>query len=153
LVWPALSLELARRPELRAWLFRCLLFAVPVLSLWMVGAHALHGLALDRAARSLGARPAPARALRFGLYACGWDVITGPLGAWLALRPPRRPLGELGRAALSAPSLSSSAFLRGAYGLGPREALRAAQRGLWVAIGLALLSGLGAVGLLLLALR
>ena len=47
----------------------------------LVAAHVAHGWALDLGARRSGARGATTRALRFGLYAAGWDLVIGPLGA------------------------------------------------------------------------
>src|SRR5947207_626353 len=47
----------------------------------LVAARAADGLALERGARSSGAGGARGRALRFGLYATGWDLVLGPVGA------------------------------------------------------------------------
>jgi hypothetical protein len=44
----------------------------------MVFLHGLHGLALDWAAARFGGRRR--LGLRFGLYSCGWDLATLPLG-------------------------------------------------------------------------
>ncbi|HEY6461711.1 MAG TPA: hypothetical protein VIY73_16200, partial [Polyangiaceae bacterium] len=51
---------------------------IPGLAVLLVAAHVAHGWALDRGARSSGARGATTRALRFGLYAAGWDLVIGP---------------------------------------------------------------------------
>ena len=60
----------------------------------MVAIHALHGLALDVGAKRQGSRARRARGLRFGLYACGWDLVTLPLGLALVaiLEGPRAAL-------------------------------------------------------------
>ena len=45
-------------------------------------------MALDTAARRQGSQN-PGRGLRFGLYGCGWDLVTLPLGllfGWLGKR-------------------------------------------------------------------
>ncbi len=60
---------------------RVLLVGVPALALMLVAAHAAHGWALDLGARRVGAYGSRTRALRFGLYATGWDLVLGPLGA------------------------------------------------------------------------
>jgi hypothetical protein len=91
---------------------------IPCLSGLLVAAHIAHALALDRGARRAGARGATRRALRFGLYAAGWDLVIGPLGVLILA------VKEGGRAALSIsgfgmglPGRSARAFLRGCYGL------------------------------------
>jgi hypothetical protein len=64
------------------WLcLRLLVLGIPALAALLVAAHAAHGVALDRGARRMGARAQSSRALRFGLYAAGWDLVLGPLGA------------------------------------------------------------------------
>ena len=99
-----------------------------VLVLAMVSLHALHGLALDLAARRYGGRRT-ARGLRFGLYACGWDLITLPLGllfvalsSGLAAARRAAPLG------LTAPAHASQAYLVGVHGLSPENARLAGRR-------------------------
>ena len=94
----------------------------------MVSVHAVHGLSLDFAARRHGTRRR-GRGLRFGLYACGWDLITLPFGLLtLALvegmAAARRalPLG------LTAPLQSAEAYLVGVHGLAPETARAAARR-------------------------
>ncbi|HTA92562.1 MAG TPA: hypothetical protein VK745_23450 [Polyangiaceae bacterium] len=99
-----------------------------LLVLAMVSVHAAHGLSLDFAARRHGTRKR-GRGLRFGLYACGWDLITLPFGLLtLALvegiATARRavPLG------LTAPLQSAEAYLVGVHGLAPETARAAARR-------------------------
>lgn len=118
---------------------------IPALAALLVAAHAAHGWALDRGARRSGVRGATSRALRFGLYAAGWDLIIGPLGAVvLAIR-------EGGRAALSIPSVgvglpgrSARAFLRGCYHL-EGKAAGPALRASWLAAAVATAVGAVAV--------
>src|SRR5258708_36737143 len=96
---------------------------IPCLAAVLVAAHAAHGWALELGARRSGVRGASSRALRFGLYAAGWDLIIGPLGVVVVAAR------EGGRAALSIPSVgvglpgrSARAFLRGCYHLGGKSA-------------------------------
>jgi hypothetical protein len=104
--------------ERGASLVRFALVGVPALAALLVASHAAHGWALDLGARRVGARGATTRALRFGLYACGWDLVVGPIGAVVLV------LREGGRAALrllevgpGLPGRSARAFLRGCYRL------------------------------------
>lgn len=99
---------------------------IPGLALILVAAHVAHGWALDWGARRSGVRSGTTRALRFGLYAAGWDLVIGPLGIMILVAK------EGGRAALSIasvgiglPGRSARAFLRGAYHLEGRAALPA----------------------------
>jgi hypothetical protein len=94
-----------------------LLSSVPLLSLLMVAAHAVHGVALHMGARRAGATGELRRALRFGLYACGWDLALSPAGALLALTDGAGALGALLSAGLGLPGRSTRAFLKGAYRL------------------------------------
>jgi hypothetical protein len=58
-----------------------LTLALPVAaSIAMVGFHALWGLCLEVGARGPGSAPHYRQGLRFGLYACGWDLLTSPAG-------------------------------------------------------------------------
>lgn len=109
---------------------RILAVAIPTLAVLLVLAHAAHGLALDVGARRSGARPARTRALRFGLYAAGWDLVLGPAGALaIALTEGVAPALAMMRAGVGLPGRSARAFLRGAYqlhGAGADRALRVA---------------------------
>lgn len=95
----------------------------------LVAAHVVHGWALDRGARRSGARGATTRALRFGLYATGWDLVVGPLGALVVAA--KEGLGKafsIGVVLIDLPGRSTRAFLRGCYrleGAGAEPALRA----------------------------
>jgi hypothetical protein len=97
---------------------RVLALGVPGLALLLVGAHAAHGLALERGARKAGARSARWRALRFGLYASGWDLVLGPIGAlvvaWKDGAAEAFGLVSLG---VGLPGRCARAFLRGCYRL------------------------------------
>ncbi len=115
--------------------------AVPSLALLLVAAHAAHGLAVDHGARGAGARGARVRALRFGLYASGWDLVLGPVGA--VILAAKEGLGST-RALLALgvglPGRCARAFLRGAYHLDGERAARASRSATAVAIVTTLLA-------------
>lgn len=93
---------------------RAFALAVPGLATLLVAAHAVHGLALEMAA------PAgkPSRGLRFGLYACGWDLVIGPCGfVVVAIKEGASSAIALGKLAVGLPGRSARAYLRGAHGL------------------------------------
>jgi hypothetical protein len=147
--------HVVRDPATRATALRVLAVAVPGLAAILVLAHAAHGLALDFGARKAGAGSARRRALRFGLYATGWDVVVGPLGAivlafaegvWAAFGVTQLAVGLPGR--------SARAFLRGAYGLEGAGASRAMRTSHITAIvattlgAIVILAGIAGVALL-----
>lgn len=115
-------------PAMRRGIVRALACCIPGLAFFMVFLHVLHGVGLDRGARRLGARPRRGRGLRFGLYSCGWDLVTLPLG-WLVVllsSGPRAawrtiPLG------MSVPAKAARAYLRGVYRLDEAQARQAAR--------------------------
>jgi hypothetical protein len=111
LVVPALGAELAHDPALQGLLLRALAWGVPGLAIAMVLLHAAHGAALDAAARKAGSRQS-GRGLRFGLYACGWDLVTLPLGL-LLLTLTDGPMTALRHSArgLTAPNSAAIAYL------------------------------------------
>ena len=150
---PALPELLREDPSLRASALRGMGIGGLTLVLAMVGLHALHGVALDMAALRYGGRRA-GRGLRFGLYACGWDLVTLPFG--LLLIALSRGFSEARRAAplgLTAPAQASLAYLIGMHGLSEDTARLAARRAAYLTVIPVLLT-LTAGGLLLaLALR
>jgi hypothetical protein len=99
----------------------------------------------------MGARPARRRAVRFGLYACGWDLMSGPLGAvmMLATRGFRDALA-LAELAVRVPARASQAMLTGVYQLPPDRAARARRAGS-IAATLRVLVSAGVVVALLIA--
>jgi len=108
---------------------------IPLVAGLLVIAHAAHGWALDLGARRSGARGAATRALRFGLYASGWDLVIGPLGAIVVTF--KQGVGAaISIAAMTSglPSRSALSFLRGCYGL-HGDAARPALRASYVAAG------------------
>lgn len=56
------------------------------LAVAMVLLHLLWGEFLERGVRSAGLALDRPRGLRFGLYACGWDFLTSPIGLFGATR-------------------------------------------------------------------
>jgi hypothetical protein len=114
--------------ELRAVLLRTLAVGLPGLAVTMVSLHALHGVLIDRAARRLGSKKR-GRGLRFGLYACGWDLVTMPFG--LLLVALSEGAGAAKRAAslgLSVPNQAARAYLTGVHALDAERAKRAAKK-------------------------
>jgi hypothetical protein len=94
----------------------------------MVSVHAAHGLSLDFAARRHGTRKR-GRGLRFGLYACGWDLITLPFGLLtLALVEGFATARRAAPLGLTAPLQSAEAYLVGVHGLDPETARVTARR-------------------------
>ena len=120
--------HLAFDPAARSTAARAIVLGLPAFAGLAVLAHAAHGLTIDVGARRQGARGARARALRFGLYACGWDLVMGPIGAVVvALKEGLRPALGLASALSGLPTRATNAFLRGCYRLDAersRKALR-----------------------------
>jgi hypothetical protein len=130
LVQPGVVLDIVQNPSYRGSALRWILLGIPGLALWMVAAHVTHGAALDAGARRMGARPARRRAVRFGLYACGWDLMSGPLGAVMMLVT--RGLHDalaLAELAVRVPGRASQAMLTGIYQLPPDRVARARRAG------------------------
>ncbi len=125
---PSLPTLLVEDASLRSSVLRGASCGGFALMLAMVSLHALHGAALDSAARRFGGRGS-GRGLRFGLYACGWDLITLPFGllatALIAGLGAARAAAPLG---LTAPLQAAEAYLIGQHGLSAELARRAARR-------------------------
>jgi hypothetical protein len=119
----------------RAAVARLAIAGPPALAGLLVIAHVAHGLALDRGARRAGAKGATTRALRFGLYATGWDLVVGPLGALViaAKEGPRAAL-SLASLGMGLPGRSARAFLSGCYRLEGKSAEPALRASYVVAI-------------------
>lgn len=123
---PTLAVEVATNPAYRTTALRWLLVGVPCLAAWMIGAHVTHGLAIEAGARRQGGRPQRRRAVRFGLYSCGWDLMTSPVGAAVVLFSKGvTSFRELGSLSVRLPSLAATAFLKGVYGFRDEDAARA----------------------------
>ena len=80
--------------------------------------------------------------MRFGLYACGWDLMSGTLGALVMLVTRGvRDAVSLVELAMRAPRRASTALLSGVYQLTPNQAARARRAGTAAGWALALASG------------
>jgi hypothetical protein len=107
----------------------------------LVAAHVVHGWALDRGARRSGARGATTRALRFGLYATGWDLVGGPIGAVVVgVKEGLKRALSIGAILMGLPGRSTRAFLRGCYRLDGASA-EPALRASYIAAGVATVVG------------
>jgi hypothetical protein len=124
---PALGPELLSNVALQGMLLRFVAWGVPGLATAMVLLHAGHGVALDAAARREGSRQS-GRGLRFGFYACGWDLVTLPLGL-LVLTVTDGPVSALRNSArgLTAPNSAAMAYLAHVHHF-ERDAARRASR-------------------------
>jgi len=119
IVAPAWLHHVAFDPAARSIALRALVLGLPAFAGMLVVAHAAHGLSIDLGARKHGgARVARSRALRFGLYACGWDLVMGPVGGVVvAIKEGARAAFELPAALSGLPTRATKAFLRGCYRL------------------------------------
>jgi hypothetical protein len=134
LLWlgaPELGLRLARDPEAIAAGLGLLAGSV----LLMLVLHVLWGICLDVGA-GFGQRRLDVRhGARFGLYACGWDLMTSPIGVFWSLlfAGPLRgfaPVGAAARAAWPA----QRAYLESCRGFGA-DARRRAVRLAMIVVG------------------
>lgn len=108
--------HLALDPHARSITLRVIVLGLPAFAGLLVVAHAAHGLSIDLGATRSGARSARTRALRFGLYACGWDLVMGPLGAVVvAAKEGLRASASLASSLSGLPTRATLAFLRGCY--------------------------------------
>jgi hypothetical protein len=127
LVAPEMVKVALRDPAVQSFLLRAAAFAGPALVVLMVVLHVLHGLAIDRAARRAGSRKR-GRGIRFGLYACGWDLVTLPLGLLaVALGDGPAAAGRALAAGLTTPAVATRAYLGGFHALDPARARTAAR--------------------------
>jgi len=129
---PGLVSELIGNAPLRGVILRAASWGVPGLALAMVLLHAGHGVALDAAARRYGSRQS-GRGLRFGLYSCGWDLVTLPLGL-LLLTFTDGPISALRHSArgLTAPSTAALAYLSHVHRFERDVAVRASRRAIGI---------------------
>jgi hypothetical protein len=142
LALPTLLLDVARSPALRGAVLRWVLLGIPSVAAWMILVHVGHGAALDIGARKQGGRRDRRRAVRYGLYACGWDVMFGPLGVIVELATKGvSALPEVTKLMVRVPRRSTDAFLRGIYQLSPERASRAQRTGAMAAMALVFVSG------------
>ena len=110
--------HVALDPRARSVALRVIVLGLPAFAGMLVVAHAAHGLSINLGATRNGARNARSRALRFGLYACGWDLVMGPLGAVVvAAKEGIRSSAALAGSFSGLPTRATQAFLRGCYRL------------------------------------
>jgi hypothetical protein len=134
MVAPYLVGDLLRSPDIMTGAAGLVLLAI----LTMVGLHALWGLCLELGALTCGAGARFSLGLRFGLYACGWDLLTSPAGvvqglAGRGLVGAWKPIASAARV----PRSAMDAYLQ------QRRQLTPAARRRAVLFSLAILGGLG----------
>lgn len=118
--------HVALDPQSRSMALRALLLGLPAFAGLLVVAHAAHGLSINFGATRNGAKSSRSRALRFGLYACGWDLVMGPIGAVVvAMKEGVRAATALTTALNGLPTRATNAFLRGCYRLDGERARNA----------------------------
>jgi hypothetical protein len=112
LAFAAFAPELALRTLLDASARWLLLGVVALAIALMVGLHAIWGVCLELGARGSERGARWAHGARFGLYACGWDLLTSPAGVLhgLASRGMRGAWPPIGRA-IRAPRRAVDAYL------------------------------------------
>jgi len=126
IVAPDFVKHLALDPAARSVALRLVLLGVPAFAGLLVIGHIAHGLSIDIGATKNGARRARSRALRFGLYACGWDLVPSPIGAIVvAIKEGIRAMFGLTSLLSGLPTRSTNAFLRGCYRLDGEKAKKA----------------------------
>jgi succinate dehydrogenase/fumarate reductase cytochrome b subunit len=115
------------------------------LTCFVVFIHALWGVGLEWGIARGGGQADMNRGIRFGLYACGWDLLTSPAGVWFQWRRAgfRQGLSHL-RSATKAPRASLRAYLDDCRETNDRQKKSA----MWTSILLGI-SGIGLAGLLL----
>ena len=148
-VFPRWSWHIVVDPHARGVALSIVACVLPLFSLMLVSAHAVHGLSLDRGARKAGASSSRRRALRFGLYAAGWDLVIGPIGACvLAYKEGLMAASEVTQLGRGLPTRSATGFLRGVYGLDLLQTKAALRTSYVVAVVATLAAAFVVVGLL-----
>jgi len=98
----------------------------------VIALHALWGLSLEIYSSDTDAALSDRlrSGLRFGMYACSWDLLTSPLGLLLAVLACgwRRGWATV-RSAAAAPRPAVTAYLEGSRNLSPEARQRAVRRG------------------------
>ena len=122
IAWPLVH-DLMSDQKVALLVGRGALLGLPAIVLVLVIAHVVHGLFIDVGARRAGAKGARRRAVRYGLYATGWDLVLAPAGIVIAIaRDGIRSVPKLVSLMHGLPTRSSAAFLRGTYRIdGPAQ--------------------------------
>lgn len=128
------SLMMQILPRWPAMLLEAFFTAWASFSLMLTAAHAFHGLALDAMARREGAAAATNRALRFGLYATSWDLVTSPPILLLHIARRHKRQQSAHEHAFHTPRLATDALLRGLYQLDGQRLERARNRALTLSL-------------------
>jgi hypothetical protein len=153
LLWlgaPELGRRLARDPQAIAAGLALLAGSV----LLMLVLHVLWGVCLDVGAGFGRSRLDVRHGARFGLYACGWDLMTSPIGVFWSLlfAGPLRGFAPVGAAARAA-SPAQRAYLEACRGFGA-DARRRGVRLAMIVVGLVVaFSGVGLFAALVALLR
>jgi hypothetical protein len=117
-VAPHWLLGVALEPASRSFAFRLVVLGLPAFAALLVAAHVAHALSVDLGATRQGKKSDRSHALRFGLYACGWDLVMGPLGAVIvAVKEGIGAALDLPSALSGLPTRATLSFLRGCYRL------------------------------------
>ena len=126
LILPSVARAVLHDPRWQMVLMRMTFTAWLAFTVMLVGAHALHGATLHVAAVRRGGKGELSRALRFGLYAAGWDVATSPFGLMVSLfTGGLRGVAGARVHAFHTPGRATTAMLRGLYGVTGVPAIRA----------------------------
>jgi hypothetical protein len=120
----------------------------------MLVLHALWGISLDLGAGFGKGRIDVRQGARFGLYACGWDLMTSPLGLFWSLIAggPLRGFAPVGAAARAARP-AQRAYLEACRGYGMDARRRAVRCAIIVVGAVVLLTGAGLFGAMVWSLR
>jgi hypothetical protein len=142
-VWlglPDLARQIVRHPEAIAAVLA--LFVASVLLMLLL--HLLWGISLDLGGAFGSGRVSVRRGARFGLYACGWDLMTSPVGlvCSLLVGGPARGLAPVGAAA-RAPRPAQRAYLEGCRGFDAAARRRAVRLAIAVVGAAVLALGVG----------
>lgn len=154
LVVPEFVRHVVFDPNARSIAARVFVLGFPASAGLMVLGHVLHGLSIDVGAVKQGSRRARSRALRFGLYACGWDLVASPFGALVVALKEGLRAGFSVLDHVNTYKPATKAFLRGCYRLEGDRAEKAkgsATVGIAIILTLAVLTvGAAIVGITLL---
>ncbi|HEY8079481.1 MAG TPA: hypothetical protein VIF62_35365 [Labilithrix sp.] len=118
--------DVAFDPSTRATALKAIVLGVPAFAGLLLLLHSTHGFSIDVGAAKNGARHARTRALRFGLYACGWDLVMSPIGAMVVgFKEGAGAAFDVLGLGNGLPTRATRAFLRGCYRLDGEPAKRA----------------------------
>jgi hypothetical protein len=144
---PGVSGRFFEDPTFRGFVARSVFLAISGLALTLVAAHAAHGASLELGARRAGVSGSWTRAVRFGLYAAGWDVVVGVVGMLVGLAQ-RGPKGAAAAvfAARGLPTRSALSFLSATAGLVGEQTKAPLRLSYLVAGAVTVLAALGICG-------